>query len=150
MIETITLTPDHPRYAEITALLQAMPLAEQWWCDAESQHEDGVSYAMVLDDDVPAAWAGWEVRGGVLHCVSSYERRGHGRALGLYALAYAHRHREVVVDWTGPAVTYLYEQPIPLHEADGWRKSGAVEGVDYGTSDEPGVPPHRWWRLIRP
>lgn len=150
MIEILHLTPGHPRYAEITALLMAEPLAEQWRQDAESRHEPDVSYAMVLADDVPAAWAGWEMRAGVLHCVSSYERRGPGRDLGLYATAYAHRHRAVVADWTGPAVTYLYEQPIPLHLADGWVHSGDRPGVDHGISDEPDAPPHRWWRLIRP
>lgn len=144
MIEILTLTPDHPRYVEIIAHFAAEPLATQWWSDAESRHEPGVSYALVLADDVPAAWAGWivtEIDGiWTLKCCSNYERRGAGRERGLYALAYNHRHRATVAPSALAAVTYLFPEPIELHEADGWTRTGLADLSDDG---------HDWAELRR-
>lgn len=151
MIEILHLTLDHPRYDDLTAQLLAEPLATEWWADAESKHEDGIEYVMVLADGVPAAWAGWRIEVDtdafrrVLRCRNSYERRGPGRELGLYAHAYRERHERVVLTSGLPGLTYLYAEPIPLHEADGWVKTGVC-----GVSKVPGLKPHPWWELRRP
>ncbi len=150
----VHLTPDRGQvYEWYTALLCEEPLRTQWRDDAESEHEPDVSYLMVLVDDggplVPAAWAGYRVIDGVLHCCNNYVRREYrGRNPELYAMAYAARHREVVAVLNMPAVTYLYAQPIPLHEADGWiRDTGpGSHGVSRARPDGE---EHPWWRLRR-
>jgi hypothetical protein len=151
-VQIIHLTPGHGEYERLTGLLRAEPLRAQWWDDAESEAEPGVSYLMVLAADdagqfVPAAWAGYSIDRGVLRCCNNYVRREYrDRIPELYAAAYTVRHREVVVPLGLPAVTYLYAQPIPLHEADGWRKDTGPGSR--GTSRaRPGGEEHRWWRL---
>lgn len=151
MIEILHLTTDHPRYAELTALLRAEPLATEWWRDAESEHEDGIAYMMALVNNVPAAWAGWRIERDedgttVLRCRNSYERRGAGRELGLYAQVYRARHEQVVLTSGLPGLTYLYREPLALHEADGWVRTPWANGI----SHLPGLDPHAWWELRRP
>lgn len=96
---------------------------------------------------VPVAWAASyeiDVEGiRTLRCSDNYERRGVGRDYGLYRVAYRHRHRTVVLPSGLPGLTYLYEQPIALHEADGWVRTGYC-----GTSREA-KEPHDWWELRR-
>ncbi len=126
-------------------------LAAEWEADAESRHEPGTCYLMVLAADasgamVPAAWAGYRIEDEngvpVLRCCNNYVRRPfRGRTPELYAAAYRARHRLVVRRFQLPGVTYLYEYPIGLHEADGWVKDDAPgsEGMsEFG---------HYWWRL---
>lgn len=157
-LKIITLKPDDPDYARIGAELSAEPLKTQWFEDAKSEFEPGVSYAMVLAEDstgatVPAAWAGWNivVDDGVewLRCCNNYVRHGfRARQPELYELAYRHRHDLVVAASPRPAFTYLYRYPIPLHLADGWRY---VTGPDKPTlsAPTPGGQVHEWWRLVR-
>jgi hypothetical protein len=136
----------NPRYEAVVAELTAEPLASQWWQDAESYHEDGISYmvAMAADESgqlAPAAWAGWRVVDGILKCCNNYERQGIGRRDELYRLAYRARHRQIVAPWRGPAVTYLFPEPIGLHLADGWYRTGVT-----GPGELAG---HVWWELRR-
>lgn len=149
----ITLTRNHPQYDQITTELCTEPLRSQWWDDAESHHEPGISYSMVIHDEVPAAWAGWtfEREDGrpVLRCCNNYVRREYrGGVPDLYALAYAHRHRHIVTHLGMPAVTYLFPEPVALHLADGWvidtspGSSGTSWAREVGQGQE-----HHWRRL---
>jgi len=146
-IEILTLTPGRPRWDQlVSGILADDGLVEQMWADAEHEPADylGATLSMVLVDGIPAAWAGSIVQeiSGVLtlKCRLNYERRGAGRDLGLYALAYEHRHRTVVAPSVLPQITYLFAAPIALHEADGWRRTGHAGMSDQG---------HRWWELRR-
>ena len=115
------------------------------WEDAESRpgelDEPGTSWTVALVAGEPAAWCAARVLDdGTLKCHSNYEVRAH-RGLGLYEAAYRARHTNVV-EWSGrPAVTYLFEQPIALHEADGWLRTGVS-----GPGELEG---HTWWELRR-
>jgi hypothetical protein len=150
----VHLTPDQGGvYDWFTDPLAEEPLRTQWWDDAESEHEPDTSYLMVLVDEnglmTPAAWAGYRLVDGVLRCCNNYVRREYrGRNPELYAMAYAARHAEVVTVLNMPAVTYLYAQPIALHEADGWVKDTGSDS--HGSSyARPGGQEHLWWRLRR-
>ena len=123
---------------------------------ADAEHEldeqPGKAWAVVAVEGhgrwVPAAWAAATVEPGpggpVLRCSDNYERRGPGRLHGLYPIAYRHRHETVVAPSRLPGLTYLFAQPIGLHEADGWHRTGLT-----GTSRQPGIEPHQWWELRR-
>ncbi len=134
--------------------LREEPLRTQWWEDAESEHEPGVSYLMVLAPGpdvwlVPAAWAGYRIENeagtAVLRCLNNYVRREF-RNPDLYPLAYEARHRLVVARFGLPAVTYLFPEPIALHEADGWVRDTGPSG----SGQSPVNPNHHWQRLRRP
>jgi hypothetical protein len=152
-MQIIHLTPRQARYQRYMNMLAAAPLRTQWWDDAESEVDPDVSYLMVLAADavgdmVPAAWAGYALEqhesGAVLRCCNNYVRREfRGRNPDLYAEAYHARHNIIVSRLQFPAVTYLFEQPIQLHEADGWVKDTSPDG--HGVSDLG----HPWWRLRR-
>ncbi len=147
----VHLTPGHDDYARLTAPLLEEPLRSQWWADAESEHEPGTSYLMVVVDEggepVPAAWAGYTINGGVLHCRDNYVRDAYrGRTPDLYAVAYAARHDRVVTRVRLPAVTYLFAQPIPLHLADGWVYDTAPDSPGVSRAHPDGED-HPWWRL---
>lgn len=142
------IAPGNP----IGDMLREEPLRTEWWEDAESEHEPGVAYLMVLVADpgsgwlVPAAWAGYRIEDehgrAVLRCLNNYVRRGfRDRVPELYAVAYAARHRLVVRRLRLPAVTYLFPEPIALHEADGWVRDAGPDAA--GTSADG----HRWQRL---
>ena len=146
--QILTIHAGLPRFDElVNGIMANDDLVEQMWADAEHVPDDftGATLSMVLVDGVPAAWAGSteeeEISGApMLRCCLNYERRGPGRDLGLYAEAYAHRHRTVVEPSGVPAVTYLFAEPIAPHEADGWRRTGHTGMSDQG---------HRWWGLHR-
>lgn len=153
-ISVINLTPDLSGYPYVARALMEEPLRSQWRADAESEHEDGISYVMVLDDDgtgrrhVPAAWAGYRIEDGVLRCCNNYVRHGfRDRDPELYEVAYRARHDLVVAGCGLPAVTYLFPEPIPLHLADGWELDTTPEGSGI-SRDIPGVE-HHWRRLTR-
>jgi hypothetical protein len=57
---------------------------------------------------------------------------------------YRVRHDTVVAPSTRPAVTYLFREPIPPHEADGWYRTAL-----FSTSHEEGTEPHKYWQLRR-
>lgn len=147
-------------------------MRSQWLEDAESEHEPGTSYLVAYAPDdqgrmVPAAWAGYRIEtrddGPILKCVNNYVRREHRGHAGynrlrkvrhgyrtsipdLYAHAYAARHKHVVTLLGMRAETYLFPEPIALHEADGWIRDTSPEGS--GTSRPAGGgPEHHWQRL---
>ncbi len=122
-------------------------LVASMWDDAESRPGElavpGTWWTVaVLADGTPAAWcaAVREDDGRVIKCHSNYERAGH-RGRGLYAAAYRARHRDVLRRAGVAGVTYLFDGPIALHEADGWRRTGVAGVSALG---------HDWWELRRP
>lgn len=152
IFEVINIQIGHPRYEELIGQIRGnSTLLAQMWADAEhklDEHPNKIwTVVVVADGDrkVPAAWAAATVEhrvdGPILRCSDNYECRGPGRDHGLYAVAYAHRHRTVVEPAGIPAVTYLFAQPIARHEADGWYRTT--------TCSDPGVEPHDWWELRR-
>ncbi|MFG1846788.1 hypothetical protein [Micromonospora carbonacea] len=119
-------------------------LVGRMWVDAESTPDEldqpGTVWSVVLVDGAPAAWCAATPDAGALRAHSNYEHPRH-RGRGLYAAAYAQRHRDVIRTSGVPAVTYLFAQPIPLHEADGWHRTSAQ-----GPGEVDG---HWWWELRR-
>ena len=143
-VELLTIEIGHPRYEEIMRpIRQNVRLRQQMWDDAEHafDEEPGKSWCMVLCNGIPAAWAASTCPPSRLLCCDNYERRGSGRQYGLYRLAYDFRHATIVAPSTLPAITYLGAEPIPLHEADGWVKTGT-----HGVSSSTGL---EWWQLHR-
>lgn len=153
--QVVTVRPGDAWYEPlISQIRDDRELRAQMWADAEHEfveHPDKRwTFACVLRGRgaagrwEPAAWCASrvEARDGerVLVCSDNYERRGDGRALGLYRDAYQRRHADVVARTRLPALTYLFAQPLGLHEADGWYRTGV-----HGTSDHG----HRWWELRR-
>lgn len=73
-----------------------------------------------------------------LECGHNYERRGLGRALGAYRDVFAERQ-----DWIRmhqlSAVTYIFDQPVALHEAAGWTRTGRHDVSEHG---------HHWQELV--
>jgi hypothetical protein len=119
--------------------------------DAESSPDEldvpGTQWSVVLTAaGVPAAWCAATPDGaGQLVCHSNYEVPAY-RGLGLYAAAYHARHRDVLLQFKRPAVTYLFPEPVPLHVANRWVPDTTPAGV--GTSRPyPGGPIHHWQRL---
>lgn len=145
MTAVATLAHGQPEYAALLDRIRADEwLVGRMWADAESRPDEldvpGTWWTVVVVDGAPAAWCAARLDGGVLKCHSNYEHPAH-RGRGLYAAAYRERHQTVVATAAVPAVTYLFRQPIPLHEADGWYRTG-LEG--------PGeLPDHWWWQLRR-
>lgn len=144
--EVVTLVHGTERYAGLlSGLWENMPLVSAMWADTESRPADldepGTSWTVVLVAGELAAWcAARVIPNGTLKCHSNYEVRAH-RGHGRYEAAYQARHTAVVESFAGPAVTYLFEQPIGLHEADGWTRTGAS-----GPGEVEG---HTWWELRR-
>lgn len=150
-VDVATVEVGHPRYEELIGQIRGdAVLRGQMWADAEHElvERPGKVWTVVSVWEggrwVPAAWAAAHVDGGLLRCSDNYERRGAGRARGLYRVAYRQRHRTVVGPSGLPAITYLFVQPIALHEADGWRRTG-VAGTSHATGEA-----HDWWELWRP
>lgn len=116
------------------------------WADAESRPDEldvpGTRWTVALAGGGLAAWCAASPAGGVLRCHSNFEVPAY-RGRGLYGRAYRERHRAVVLPCGLLAVTYLFAQPIGLHEADGWVRTG-VSGVSFAAGE-----PHAWWELRR-
>ncbi|MBQ1047820.1 hypothetical protein KBX50_04975 [Micromonospora sp. C51] len=150
-IEVITLVHGTPHFGALLARTRADPeLIERMWVDAECTPDEldvpGTwwSVAVLHDGSRLAAWAAARVDGGVLKCFANYEVPGIGRELGLYRDVYRERHRSVVLRMGLPAVTYLFAEPIPLHLADGWYRTGLQ-----GESETTGTVTHTWQELRR-
>ncbi|NUR59383.1 MAG: hypothetical protein HOV87_12045 [Catenulispora sp.] len=176
-MKVIHLTEEHPEYGRYAAMLCEEPLRTQWWMDAESGHEEGTSYLMVLDVDasgayVPAAWAGYAferldeteamfqalpremrklARLPILRCRDNYVAHGfRDRDPERYETAYAARHQLVVSPWQGLAYTYLYDPPKTRHERDGWFADPNSDlGHGFSSPDATSGIVHEWWRLFR-
>jgi hypothetical protein len=149
--QVVTVSLGDLRYEDVIGQVRAdTALRAQIWADAEHELEEQPgklwTVALVWQEDrwVPAAWCAVRAVDGVLVCSDNYERRGPGRALGLYRAAYEQRHTTIIEPTPLPAMTYLFAEPIPLHEADGWYRTGLS-----GTSRRPGIHPHDWWELCR-
>ncbi len=158
---TVHLTPDDTytrpgMYDDfVSMVLRGEPLRTQWWTDAESEHEAGTSYIVATAPSrsgpmIAAAWAGYIIRpDGVLKCCNNYVVhgfRGQDYPHDLYARAYRVRHRDVVLRLGAPAETYLFPEPIPLHEADGWVRDPSPAGSGTSRPFNDG-PEHHWQRL---
>lgn len=143
--KVVTLAHGTVRYGRLLdGVREDAGLVAAMWADAECRPEEldvpGTSWTVALDEGVPAAWCAARVVDGVLKCHSNYEVRAF-RGRGFYEAAYRVRHAGVVVPGGRAAVTYLFAQPVALHEADGWCRTG-VSGVGE-------VGGHRWWELRR-
>ncbi len=153
-LKLITLTPDDRDYQRYMQILGEDTLRRQWWDDAESEVEPGVSYMMAVSRGRPLAWAGWLVEHSpagqpvLLRCCNNYVRRGfRNRSPELYQLVYRRRHVEVVTALGLPAVTFLFPEPIPLHLRDGWRRATG-QGAAGTSRARPGARLHRWQKLV--
>jgi hypothetical protein len=142
----ITLIHGEQLYTDLLACVRRDgDLVAAMWADAEGDPDEldvpGTHWSAALaEDGTPAAWCAARVQDdGTLKCHSNYEVRA-WRGLGLYQDAYHARHRDVVRAYGRPAVTYLFAQPIGLHDANGWHRTG-LTGV--------GATGHRWWQLRR-
>lgn len=142
-----TLAHGEQLYTDLLARIRRdSALVSAMWADAESTPDEldvpGTHWTVALTDDgTPAAWCAARIQDdGLIKCHSNYEIRT-WRGLGLYEDTYHARHRDVVLAYKRPAVTYLFAQPIGLHEANGWRRTGQT-GV--------GTLGHQWWELRRP
>lgn len=141
----LAVEPGTIGHADLMQHLRAEPLRTDWWADAESEADEHATYVVAYAAGrIPVAWAGFKVEGDVLRCVDNYERRGY-RDRGLYESVYRWRHEKVVLRLRMPAYTFLYPEPIPLHEADGWVRDPECVGVSQA---HPGGPDHHWQRLI--
>lgn len=145
-VEVLILRQGDARYEEVLSELRNdhVLLAEAW-SDAEMiLHEHAAkTWVIAVDGSRPLAWCALEPapldEGVELKAVDSYERRD-ARDRGLYLRVYVVRHDMLR---HRSAVTYLYDQPLPVHLADGW------EITNDGWSNEPGIPAHHWSRLTR-
>lgn len=146
-LEATTLIHGEQLYTDLLDRIRGdQDLVAAMWTDAESKPDEldvpGTHWSVVLaDDGTPTAWCAGRIEDdGTLKCHSNFEVPA-SRGQGMYALAYHARHRDVVLAYRRPAVTYLFEQPIALHEADGWQRTGVTGAGALG---------HRWWQLTRP
>lgn len=147
MYEIYNVRQGDDRYEQFIGQIRAdRQLQADMWADAEHELIElpGKSWTVVAVDGTPVAWAAARVEQidgtRVLKCSDNYERRGVGRDRQLYRLAYTYRHTTIVEPTRLPAVTYLFAQPMPLHEADGWRRTGLTGTSEHG---------HDWWELRR-
>jgi hypothetical protein len=145
--QVITLARGQPEYADLLDQIRQDPaLVNAMREHAESCPDEldrpGTWWTVAIVDGAPAAWCAARVDAGELRCHSNYEHPGY-RGHGLYAAAYRERHDTVVEPSNLAAVTYLFSQPIGLHESDGWYRTG-VSGVSTDASQA-----HEWWELRR-
>jgi hypothetical protein len=142
-----TLTHGEQLYADLLGDLERnQELQDAMWADAESSFAEldvpGTHWTVtLLADGTPAAWAAARfTEDGSIQCRNNYERREH-RGHGLYEVAYHARHRDILLAYKLPAFTYLFADPIALHERDGWYKTG-----EEGPGELPG---NHWYQLRR-
>lgn len=143
-MDVLTLHYGDPRYVDLLDRIRTDRwLVNRMRQDADSGPDEldvpGTTWVVAVVDGQPAAWCAATPTEGTLKCHSNYEHPRH-RGRGLYAAAYRQRHRDVVQPAELPGLTYLFAQPIRLHEADGWRQTGVA-----GVSGQG----HRWWELRR-
>jgi hypothetical protein len=143
-VRVLTLRQGGPCYEEILGQIRDdRELLAAAWSDAEmTLHEHPAkTWVVAVEGGRPLAWCALEPappdEGVALKAVDSYERRD-ARGRGLYTRVYIVRHDMIR---RRSAVTYLFDQPVPLHLADGWQVT-----TD-GWSNEPGIPAHHWTRL---
>lgn len=141
-----TLIHGEQLYTDLLARLRTDDtLDAAMWSDAESRPDEldvpGTHWTVCLTEDgTPAAWCAAHIANATITCHSNYETRPH-RERGLYEAAFHGRHRDVLLAYRLPAVTYLFAQPIALHEASGWYRTGLTGVGEVG---------HQWWQLRRP
>lgn len=151
--ESITVSHGSWAYEYLLSAIRSNRALAHWLDqDAESKVGEldapGTTWSVVYlrgERPEPVAWAAARhLPDGNLKGCCNYVRRDYRRediGVDLYRQAYMLRHRDVISKHAGPQETYLFAQPIPLHEADGWRKTG-----ESGPGKYPG---NHWWRLVR-
>lgn len=143
--ETFTLTHGEQLYTDLLDRIRRDDeLVAAMWTDAECRPDEldvpGTHWTVtVAYDGTPTAWAAARITDDVLQCHSNYEVRA-WRGNRMYEAAYHARHWHVVHAYGLPAVTYLFAEPIGLHEADLWRRTGQTGVGETG---------HQWWELRR-
>lgn len=148
--ELVTIWIGHPRYEELLAPVRVdAALLRRMLLDAESQLDEqlGKLWCVAVVDGQAGAWAAAVEDCGMLRCCNSYEVPAY-RGLGLYAAAYRHRHDTIVAPSTLSAVTYVYDQPLPLHLADGWAVTASGTSA-VAEPDGDGKIEHRWHEMRR-
>lgn len=155
MITVVNVRAGDPGYERLLGPVRDnTDLLTRMWADAESrldEHPDKIwAVAMITNDHirrpVAAAWAAAieiDHQGQrMLRCCNNYEvPRWRGR--GLYELVYRHRHDHIIAGSPLPAITWIFDQPRALHQADGW----AVTGT--GISRLPNIDEHPWYEMRR-
>jgi hypothetical protein len=144
--EVLIVQLGDPRYEEVLGRLRAdRALLELMRVQAGFdlvEHPEKVWIIAVDPTGQPLAWCAYEPSdepGIDVKCVDSCERPECWDE-DVYLVVYTARH-ELIRQHR--AVTYIYPEPVELHETDGW----AVTGT--GISREPGMPERRWYRLAR-
>lgn len=84
-----------------------------------------------------AAWPSQDSRYQI-ECGHNYERRGLGREAGAYRHVFAAR-QTWLIEQRPTAVTYIFDQPVELHEAAGWTRTGLHRMSTHG---------HHWQQLV--
>jgi hypothetical protein len=145
--QTLTLVHGEQLYTDLLHHIRRdVDLTAAMWADAESRPGEldvpDTHWPVALTGaGTPAAWCAARIEhDGTLKCHSNYEVRQH-RGHGLYEDAYHARHRDVILAYRRLAVTYLFHQPIALHEANGWHRTGLTNHGPTG---------NQWWELRRP
>lgn len=140
-----TLIHGEQLYTHLLAHIRAdQGLIDAMWADAESRIDeldqpDTHWTVTLLDDGTPAAWCAASIRDdGTIKAHSNYEVPAH-RGRGLYELAHHRRHRDVLLAYKRPAISYLFPQPVALHEMTGWRTTG--------TGGNGEIAGHRWVQM---
>jgi len=142
------LTMGDPDYETVFGpLREDQDLAHWMMQDAESTLDEKpgkIWWVLVADNGVTAmAWCAATVTtdhdgSELIRCTNSYHRREY-RDTELYPLVYSARHAWLVEQGID-AETYVYDQPLPLHLADGWEIE--TDGVSHEVDE-----PHRWYGL---
>ncbi len=143
----MTLKHGEQLYTDLlTRIREDTDLVAAMWAHAESRPDEldrpGTYWTVtLLDDGTPAAWCAARIQDdATITCHSNYEVPAH-RGRGRYTAAHQGRHRDVLLAYKLPAVTYLFAQPIALHKAHGWYLTGPT-----GPGELAG---HQWWELRR-
>lgn len=95
---------------------------------------------LVIVGNTPVAWcAAWpaDEQPLAIICGENYERRGLGRELGLYPAAFIARQQWLIAHRLS-TVTWIFDQPVALHEAAGWQRTGDESVSEHG---------HHWQQL---
>lgn len=101
---------------------------KRWWLAVD----DGELLAMC------AAWLNDEGR---MECGHNYEFRGRGRQISSYRRVFGARQAWILRHRYN-CVTYIFDQPVALHEEAGWRR---IKPYDLADVSEHG---HHWQHLV--
>lgn len=128
----------------VTPLLASPPpeIYQDSEIDFTPDHPDKVWWLAIAHDQLVAFCAAWPREDLRWECGHNYELGHRDREQRYWPLVFAARQI-----WIGQrgirCVSYLYDQPTPLHLAFGWQLTGLED-----TSHEPGLEPHHWQELV--